>query len=139
MKGIVVELEDHTNSDASNAGGGSGTVFSGSQLTNELNWYTFGRRRLCQQPLCLVWHQQRAAEQYFTPAALSTWQLQTYNAIRNAGNNSPILMELVGGGNPRHRRRRSGHDAVGIRGHDQHHLGPALLRLGFGLLQASRR
>lgn len=39
-KGVVVELEDHTNSNGSDAGGGSGTVFTGSQLTNELNWYS---------------------------------------------------------------------------------------------------
>ena len=31
---------------------------------------------------------------------LSTWQQQTYNAIRGAGNNNPIMLELPGGGYP---------------------------------------
>ena len=35
--GIVVELEDHTTSDGGDAGGSSGTVFTGQQLTTELN------------------------------------------------------------------------------------------------------
>src|SRR5271167_1823951 len=38
--GIVVELEDHTNSTGSNAGGASGSAFTGQQLTNEMNWYS---------------------------------------------------------------------------------------------------
>ena len=40
MTGIVVELEDHTNSNGSNAGGGQGSAFTGQQLTNEMNWYS---------------------------------------------------------------------------------------------------
>ena len=31
------------------------------------------------------------------PAALSTWQQQTYNAIRDTGNTSPIMVEMNGG------------------------------------------
>ncbi len=33
-------------------------------------------------------------------AAISVQEQATYQAIRNAGNNAPILMELLGGGNP---------------------------------------
>ena len=98
-KGIVVELEDHTNSNGSDAGGGSGTVFTGSQLTNELNWYSAVAGAYANNPY--VWFgTNNEPPNNPSSAALSTWQQQTYDAIRNAGNNNPILMELVGGGNP---------------------------------------
>ncbi len=98
-KGIVVELEDHTNSNGSDAGGGSGSVFTGSQLTNELNWYSAVAGAYAGNPY--VWFgTDNEPPNNPSAGALSTWQQQTYNAIRNAGNNSPIMMELVGGGNP---------------------------------------
>ena len=98
-KGVVVELEDHTNSNGSDAGGGSGTVFTGSQLTNELNWYSAVAGAYANNPY--VWFgTDNEPPNNPSAGALSTWQQQTYNAIRNAGNNSPIMMELVGGGNP---------------------------------------
>lgn len=50
--GIVVELEDHANSNGSNAGGGSGTIFTGSQLSNELNCTRRSPRRFNPTRMC---------------------------------------------------------------------------------------
>src|SRR6185437_628192 len=94
-KGIVVELEDHTNSNGGNAGGGQGSAFSGQQLTNELNWYSSVASAFASNPY--VWF---GTDNEPPPDGLSGWEQQTYNAIRNAGNNSQILMELPGGGVP---------------------------------------
>ncbi len=93
--GVVVELEDHTNSTGSNAGGGAGTAFTGSQLTNELNWYSSMASAYASNPY--VWF---GTDNEPPGAGLSTWEQETYNAVRNTGNNNPIMMELPGGGYP---------------------------------------
>jgi hypothetical protein len=94
-KGIVVELEDHTNSTGSNAGGGQGSAFTGSQLSNEQNWYSTMASAYASNPY--VWF---GTDNEPPQGGLSTWEQQTYNTIRNAGNNNPIMMELPGGGYP---------------------------------------
>ena len=102
--GIVVELEDHTNSTGSNAGGSSGTIFTGSQLTTELNWYSSIATAFKNNPY--VWFgtdnepSEVDASGNEDPAALSTWQQQTYNAVRDTGNTSPIMVEMNGGASP---------------------------------------
>ena len=102
--GIVVELEDHSNSDSSNAGGGSGTIFTGSLLTTELNWYASIATAFKSNPY--VWFgtdnepSEVDASGNTNPAALSTWQQQTYNAIRATGNANPIMVEMNGGNTP---------------------------------------
>jgi Cellulase (glycosyl hydrolase family 5) len=97
-QGIVVELEDHNNG-AGNAGGGEGSVFTGSQLTNELNWYSSIASAFKNNPD--VWFgTDNEPPDNPSAAALSTWQQQTYQAIRNTGNNNPVMMELIGGGDP---------------------------------------
>jgi hypothetical protein len=94
--GIIVEIEDHNNS-AGNAGGGQGVIFTGAALTNELDWYSAVATALAKNPL--VWWgtnnepSQTDAAGANDPSALSNWQWQTYQAIRNAGNNAPILLE----------------------------------------------
>jgi Cellulase (glycosyl hydrolase family 5) len=98
--GIVVELEDHTNSSGADAGGSQGQIFSGQQLTNELNWYSSIASAFKNNPY--VWFgtdnepSEVDASGKWDPAALSDWQLQTYNAIRKAGNNSPVMLEANG-------------------------------------------
>jgi hypothetical protein len=96
-KGIVVELEDHTTSDGSDGGGQSGQVFSGSQLSNELAWYSSIATQFKSNPY--VWFGTNN-EPATSPsvAALSDWQQQTYQAIRSTGNNSPIMLETIIGG-----------------------------------------
>nr|WP_294531124.1 cellulase family glycosylhydrolase [uncultured Rhodopila sp.] len=102
--GIVVELEDHSNSNGSNAGGASGTIFTGQQLTTELNWYSSIASAFANNPY--VWFgtnnepSETDASGNQNPAALSTWQQQTYDAIRGAGNTSPVMVEINGGNTP---------------------------------------
>ncbi len=94
--GVVVELEDHSNN-AGNTGGGNGTIFTGSDLSNELNWYSSVASAFASNPN--VWFGtdnepsdvDSSGNQNLT--ALAQWQLQTEQAIRNAGNNSPVLLE----------------------------------------------
>jgi Cellulase (glycosyl hydrolase family 5) len=98
--GVVVELEDHTGT-AQDAGGGDqggNTVFAGQQLTNELNWYSSIASAFASNPYVWIGTDNEPAEATSpngsdNPAALAQWQLDTYNAIRNAGNNSPIMLE----------------------------------------------
>ena len=90
--GIVVELEDHNNN-AGNAGGGSGQVFTGSALTTELSWYAAIAKAFASNPD--VWFgTNNEPSEVPSAAALSTWQGQTYQAIRGGGNNSPIMVEM---------------------------------------------
>nr|WP_294527671.1 cellulase family glycosylhydrolase [uncultured Rhodopila sp.] len=102
--GIVVELEDHSNSNGSNAGGGSGTIFTGSQLTTELNWYSSIATAFKANPYVWFGTNNEPSEIDSSgntdPAALSTWQQQTYNAVRATGNTSPIMVEMNGGNTP---------------------------------------
>jgi len=93
--GIVVELEDHTSSDGLNQGGGRGSAYAGQLLTNELDWYSSAARAYASNPY--VWF---GTDNEPPIAGLSAWEQQTYNAIRDAGNHNPIMMELPGGGYP---------------------------------------
>jgi hypothetical protein len=103
--GIVVEFENHTSSDGVNGGGGRGVVYTGQLLTNELNWYSSVARTFASNPYVWFGTDNEPSVTDPTsgqrnPAMLSTWQQQTYNAIRSTGNNSPIIMEFPGGGYP---------------------------------------
>ena len=93
--GIVVEIEDHTNSDGSDIGGNTGVVYSGNQLTAELNWYSAVASAYANNPYVWFGTDNEPPENPST-AALSTWQQQTYNAIRSAGNNNPVFIETYG-------------------------------------------
>jgi hypothetical protein len=90
--GIVVELEDHNNN-AGNAGGGQGVVFTGAALTTELAWYSAVASAFESNPYVWFGTDNEPSENP-SAAALSTWQQQTYNAIRSAGNTSPIMVEM---------------------------------------------
>jgi|GEM_PF-2530554 len=90
--GIVVELEDHTN-DAGNAGGSAGTIYTGQQLTDELNWYAAVASAYAGNPYVWFGTDNEPSENP-SAAALSTWQRQTYDAIRNAGNGNVVLVEM---------------------------------------------
>ena len=94
-RGIVVELEDHTSSNGTNSGGGQGGAFTGEQLSNELNWYSSVAGAYASNPY--VWF---GTDNEPPGDGLSQWQQQTYNAIRDTGNNNPIMIELPGGGLP---------------------------------------
>lgn len=104
--GIVVELEDHSNSSGQNAGGGNqngNVIFSGSELANENAWYSSIASAFASNPY--VWFgtdnepATNDADGQNDPAALSAWQQSNYNAIRSTGNNNPILIEDAGASN----------------------------------------
>ncbi|MEA2775425.1 MAG: mannan endo,4-beta-mannosidase, partial [Acetobacteraceae bacterium] len=96
-QGIVVELEDHNNG-ASNAGGSGGTIFTGATLSNELNWFSSIATAFKSNPY--VWFgtnnepSEIDASGNTNAAALSTWQQQTVQAVRDTGNNSPVMVEM---------------------------------------------
>ena len=101
--GVVVEFEDHTSSDGQNRGGSTGYIFTGDRLQQELSWYSSMASYYKFNPL--VWFGTDNEPSAINPAtgqsdpgALSDWQLQTYNAIRNAGNSSPVMLEINGWG-----------------------------------------
>jgi hypothetical protein len=101
--GIVVELEDHTTSTGSNAGGSQGQIFSGQALRTELNWYSSVAAAFQGNPDVWFGTDNEPSEidcsGNWDPAALSAWQEATYSAIRGAGNNSPVLLEANGWSN----------------------------------------
>ncbi|MDQ2762575.1 MAG: hypothetical protein M3Y22_03515 [Pseudomonadota bacterium] len=93
--GYVVELEDHTSSDGLNRGGGTGTVFTGQQLSDELAAYTDWGTTFAANPM--VWAG-TDNEPPITPSveALANWQLQTEQAFRATGDTAPVLVEPIG-------------------------------------------
>jgi len=92
--GIVVEIEDHNNG-AGNAGGSAGTVFTGQQLASELSWYSSVASAFKGNPAVWFGTNNEPSENP-SASALSTWQQQTYQAIRGTGNSSPIMLEANG-------------------------------------------
>jgi hypothetical protein len=100
--GMVVELEDHTNSTGQDAGGNAGQIYSGQQLSDELNWYSSMASTFKDNANVWFGTNNEPAETDSSgnnnPSALSDWQKETYDAIRGAGNNNPVLMEAVTGG-----------------------------------------
>lgn len=97
-QGIVVEFEDHSNSTGSNAGGGVGQVFTGDRLATELAWDARMAKAFKNNPY--VWQGSNNEPAEPSGAALSSWQQQEYQAIRGAGSNSPIMLEINGWADP---------------------------------------
>lgn len=91
--GVVVELEDHSSSDGQNRGGSTGQVFTGQRLAQELSWYGSVASAFAGDPRVWFGTDNEPPEKP-SAAALSTWQLQTYQAIRSTGNDSPIMVEM---------------------------------------------
>jgi hypothetical protein len=87
--GVVVEIEDHTNSTGLNGGGGLGVAYTGQQLTNELNWYSSLASAYANNPY--VWF---GTDNEPPPTGLTQWEQETYQAIRGTGNENPILVEM---------------------------------------------
>jgi hypothetical protein len=93
--GIVIEFSDYSNSTGADIGGGLGVAYTGSQLAAETNWYASLAKAFANNPS--VWF---GTDNEPPQGGLSAWELQTYNAIRSAGNTAPVLMEVWGGGVP---------------------------------------
>jgi hypothetical protein len=90
--GIVIELENHNNG-AGNAGGSQGTVFTGAALAREQAWYSSVAAAFKANPYVWFGTNNEPSESP-SAAALSAWQGQTYQTIRGAGNNSPVMVEM---------------------------------------------
>jgi hypothetical protein len=90
-KGIVVELENHLDSNGANNGGGQGSVYSGAQLATEQAWYASVGKAFASNPY--VWFGTKNEPPSSDQAALSKWEGQTYDTIRGAGNNNPVMLE----------------------------------------------
>jgi hypothetical protein len=86
-RGIVVEIDDHT-SFPSNA-------FSGSRLTEETQFFSSMASTFKTNPY--VWFEPQNEPQ---GGDITGEQVAVYNAVRNAGNNNPVGLQLLGGGNP---------------------------------------
>ena len=93
-RGIVVEVEDHAYP--------SPGTYTGAQLDAESAWYAQIAGDEKSNPY--VWfgtmNEPNSGSYGAAEAAITTQEVATYQAIRNAGNNAPVLMELYGGGNP---------------------------------------
>ena len=94
QQGIVVEIEDHPYP--------SPGTYTGSQLAAESSWYSQLASAFANNPY--VWfgtmNEPNTGTYGASEAAITTQEVATYDAIRGAGNNSMIMMELDGGGNP---------------------------------------
>lgn len=88
---IVMVMEDHS--------GISATPYTGSQLTTETNWYASMASRFSTNPYVWFGTFNEPGTQN-GGSAITTQEVAIYNAIRGAGNNNIVLMELPGGGNP---------------------------------------
>jgi hypothetical protein len=87
-QGLVVEFEHHPD-----GGGAQGTVYTGARLAGESAWYASMASTYKTNPY--VWFG-TYNEPPTTGGSLSEWQQATYNAIRGAGNDNPILLEVSG-------------------------------------------
>jgi hypothetical protein len=89
-QGVVVELEDH-HTDGSN----SNNVLTGSSLTQEAQAYASLAQQYASNPY--VWFGTMNEPDSPTQGAVSAQEQAIYQAIRDAGNNSPIMLEEGGG------------------------------------------
>lgn len=88
-QGRVVELEHHPD-----GGGGQDAPYTGSQLAQESAWYASVAGAFANNPY--VWFGTFNEPGVGDSGQLSAWHQATYQAIRGAGNNNPILIEPGG-------------------------------------------
>jgi hypothetical protein len=91
--GVVVEIEDHPWPEVA--------PYTGSDLTTETNWYASLAAAFVDNPYVWFGSMNEPQTDYGSAeAAISTQEAAIYEAIRATGNNTIIMMELMGGGNP---------------------------------------
>lgn len=105
-KGIVVEIEDHT--------GISKPPYTGSQLAAEQAWYSTIASANKTNPYVWFGTFNEPGNGTDLPG-IAAQEIATYNTIRAAGNNNPVMMEEPSGGNP---------GLVGASGHGYDGSGP---------------
>jgi hypothetical protein len=103
-RGTVVEFTDYGNSLGTGSGGGQGTIYTGSLLAVESNWYAAMASYYRNNPY--VWFGTNNEPSLIYPGnsnavatgpqSLSAWQKATYDAVRGTGNTNPVLLEPGG-------------------------------------------
>ena len=89
-KGVVVVIEDHTSS------GGNPNTLSGQALANEASWYAGLAGKYQGNPN--VWFgTANEPDNTANLAAVPAQEAAIYNAVRGAGSNAMVLMEMRGG------------------------------------------
>lgn len=89
-KGIVVEVEDH------HSAGGENNTYTGDQLKQETDWYA--QLAAANKDNSYVWFGTANEPNSANPQEIVDQEVAIYNAIRGAGNNNMIMLELQGGG-----------------------------------------
>ena len=89
-RGIIVEVEDH------HSAGGEKNTYTGQQLADQANWY--GQIAANNKGNSKVWFGTPNEPDANNPQDIVDQQVAVYNAIRGAGNNNMVMMELQGGG-----------------------------------------
>jgi hypothetical protein len=84
---VVVEIEDHMSWGTT----GVSNLPTGTQLTTEYNWYTSYASYYKNNPY--VWFGTMNEPHDDTAANTVNQEVSTYNAIRSAGNNNPIMLQ----------------------------------------------
>ncbi len=92
-QGTVVEFTDYSNSLGTGSGGGRAWSSLSALLANELAWFSAMASYYKNNPYVWLGTNNEPAT---TGGSLSDWQLATYQAIRNAGNNNMIFLEPSG-------------------------------------------
>jgi hypothetical protein len=91
--GIVVEIEDHPWPEVAPK--------TGSDLTTETSWYASLASAFAGNPYVWFGTMNEPQTAYgAAEAAISTQEAAIYSAIRGAGSDAIVMMELMGGGNP---------------------------------------
>ncbi len=91
--GVVVEIEDHPWPEVA--------PYTGSDLDGETSWYASLASAFVGNPYVWFGSMNEPQTSYGAgEAAISTQEAAIYAAIRGAGSNTIIMMELMGGGNP---------------------------------------
>jgi hypothetical protein len=91
--GVVVEIEDHPWPLAH--------PYTGSALANETAWYASLASTFKTNPYVWFGTMNEPQSDYGSAeSAISDQEVAIYNAIRNTGSNTVIMMSLLGGGNP---------------------------------------
>ena len=94
LKHIVVEIENHP--------WPSPGTYTGAKLERESKWYASLAEAFKDNPYVWFGTMNEPSVPHYGPAeaAITTQQVATYEAIRGTGNQTIIMMELYGGGNP---------------------------------------
>ena len=93
-KGIVVEIEDHVDYLYNDP-----NTLSAANLSNVENWYASLAAAFAGNPY--VWFgTPNEPLNSADPTVIAQQELGVYQAIRNAGNSAPVMLELSGGGSP---------------------------------------